>query len=1275
MLAPIIEEDRLVDLVENSGIQFLDKQFTLNLFIGNDKKRFGYGYALKKSAQEPLAPVCCDEDGRMFEPSCPETAVDPDDPRILSVDTRDTLTIYNGVWFPIPFFAENFLNKDGALNCDPSVAGPFNWARCRVVRIKDDENSNVNLYRAVFAFDTAVQDIQSSDYAAPTSDNVKSGTRYALSLSCGSELLRVRQSGIAWGREWAERVYSDAAVKNRSLKISKEALKDNLNDRIAEAHYLNMLALVTELCPPPEIRLIQRGSDSVEGSIGVSLVLDIGNSRSCGILMEDSSNGALKTARLCLRDLNAPENVYEEAFESRVEFSKANFDYDGRSTRSGRSDAFSWPSLVRTGCEAANLSSLRNGNEGMTGKISPKRYLWNERSSGNSKEWQFNPYSYQIPLIDRLSGKLLGYGQPEEGGPKREAFMSPVSNYINSKGDALFACDDPGNFHARYSGKSTMTFMLLEIFLQALVQINSPAYRFRTAFKDTPRTLKAVVLTTPPSMPDLEREIFRGCAYEALGILWKCLRYDHSAADEFNFIGIKTDPLVPEVVLDWDEAEAAQIVYLYNETQEIFGGNCCRYLKFLRRSDADGRFDERDRNSDGQSCHVARVASLDIGGGTTDMVVTDYSFPKNTQEEAATVKSREVLREGYKVAGDDLLREIIEKTVLSALQRHVDISMSDRGRNFGVKALSAVFGEKGVQDDGEQFSTSRQQATQQIFMKVGYRILSHLERLKQAPCGINDAVLSGCIEDFIKGEEQCSCSECALIHPVSYPLPEKTITKFVDDCFAPYLKDFSILKFELSVDLLALSSEIVAQRSCLASTLSTLAALFNLYRPDLLLLTGRVANVAGIREFFLSRCMIPSDRLVGLSSYSCGSWYPFASDGSAIGDTKTTVAMGAALAYMRRSSQAVRNFRFDLSMPTAASPVRYLGHMDSFSHVTAPFYRFATNNEFNLAKGERAFFDEDGDSMQSIERDNSGNADEAQSREDVHVLPDNLGYRQFSSPNHPASMLYSIEREEDLEELDALKRASQYTFFDAESVDALINDQSYLGDNERQLCLHAQQDFQQALAAIDKNDGFLKYCEKCRNDAHESALTQAKSELASSEPKGLLAALHRRRYEESVTARTLELEQQHEAEISRLIECKRQDMIDECTDNFKACIRNILADNYQRVRKECEAKYLEVKRLVDSSESFTLNLSLDQQENKRPPYPRLAKLWKELGKDKNVKLPKVFRLKLDHAFGSGKDYKAYVKLKLKTVNSGDENYWTDTGRIYSGMAFLGDIKR
>ena len=213
------------------------------------------------------------------------------------------------------------------------------------------------------------------------------------------------------------------------------------------------------------------------------------------------------------------------------------------------------------------------------------------------------------------------------------------------------------------------------------------------------------------------------------------------------------------------------------------------------------------------------------------------------------------------------------------------------------------------------------------------------------------------------------------------------------------------------------------------------------------------------------------------------------------------------------------------------------------------------------------------------------------------------------------------------------------------------------------------------MVASNHSDDFLKYCEKCRNDAHEAALLQAKSELVSSEPKGLLAALHRRRYEESVAKRTAELEEQKQTEVSRLIEEKHQEMVDACTDAFKSSIRNILADNYQRVRKDCEQKYLEVKRLVDSSESFTLNLSLDTQGNKHPPYPRLAKLWKELAKDKQVKLPKVFRLKLDHAFGGGRDYKAYVRLKLKTVNSGDENYWTDTGRIYSGMAFLGSIKR
>ncbi len=81
---------------------------------------------------------------------------------------------------------------------------------------------------------------------------------------------------------------------------------------------------------------------------------------------------------LKLRDLSAPEHVYTEPFESRVEFSQAFFGKDHCSVRSGRHDAFQWPTIARIGGEAGRLAARRKGSEGSTGLSSPKRYLWDE---------------------------------------------------------------------------------------------------------------------------------------------------------------------------------------------------------------------------------------------------------------------------------------------------------------------------------------------------------------------------------------------------------------------------------------------------------------------------------------------------------------------------------------------------------------------------------------------------------------------------------------------------------------------------------------------------------------------------------------------------------------------------------------------------------------------------------------------------------------------------------------------------------------------------------
>ena len=58
-------------------------------------------------------------------------------------------------------------------------------------------------------------------------------------------------------------------------------------------------------------------------AIDVDLVLDVGNSHTCGVLVEDhpeESNGLKQTYELQLRSLSEPHRVYNELFESRVEF-------------------------------------------------------------------------------------------------------------------------------------------------------------------------------------------------------------------------------------------------------------------------------------------------------------------------------------------------------------------------------------------------------------------------------------------------------------------------------------------------------------------------------------------------------------------------------------------------------------------------------------------------------------------------------------------------------------------------------------------------------------------------------------------------------------------------------------------------------------------------------------------------------------------------------------------------------------------------------------------
>src|SRR5262249_15209590 len=59
-----------------------------------------------------------------------------------------------------------------------------------------------------------------------------------------------------------------------------------------------------------------------------------------------------------------------------------------------------------------------------------------------------------------------------------------------------------------------------------------------------------------------------------------------------------------------------------------------------------------------------RIASVDVGGGTTDLMITTYYV----ENDRALVPSQN-FREGFRIAGEDLVREVIEQAILPAVAK------------------------------------------------------------------------------------------------------------------------------------------------------------------------------------------------------------------------------------------------------------------------------------------------------------------------------------------------------------------------------------------------------------------------------------------------------------------------------------------------------------------------------------------------------------------------------------------------------------------------------
>jgi hypothetical protein len=356
-----------------------------------------------------------------------------------------------------------------------------------------------------------------------------------------------------------------------------------------------------------------------------------------------------------------------------------------------------------------------------------------------------------------------------------------------------------------------------------------------------------------------------------------------------------------------------------------------------------------------------RIGTIDIGGGTTDLVVTDYVLLP-AEGNAVKIEPRQLFRDGFRLAGDDIVLETIKSQLLPAIES----ALAAAGATEIESLMSQLVGSENLKIEDQVL---RQQFTAQVLVPAALSLLHLYENydpVERAP------VRSMTIEELLQGRRP----------------QERTLAYFNKGArrsLAGGDAAFDVLKVPVSIDLDRLHAMFIGKDIDLNGPLSWLSEVVARYACDVLLLTGRPSRLPGVQELVRSLMPVSPDRVVPLHNYRAGAWYPFHRHGR-IQDPKTTAAVGAMLCVLaegRLPNFSLLSQKFDLK-----STMRYFGRLDGN----------------NLIQPEDVYFAD-------IDLDDPDY--QLPDRAIVISGPMRLGFRQLSTPYWTAAPLYSLSYRED----------------------------------------------------------------------------------------------------------------------------------------------------------------------------------------------------------------------------------------------------------------------
>jgi hypothetical protein len=811
---------------------------------------------------------------------------------------KKALKHFKKKWIPLPYFKDNSINKD--------VMYPTDW-----VRLYFDVDDQYSTIKLVIAIDTTLA----------KSETDKTGPQLSLNPEENIFKIHTNENNISnflfnndGNTSWIESYLGDAFYgKNDELRY-EQPIKQYVSN------YILLLKWLENLKETPEFQLF---TDEVR-KIPVDLVIDIGNSATCALLFENQNDDNFnfqKVKKIIIQDYSNPQVEYNQPFPMNLVFSESLFGNINKDKY--HNNKFTVPSFVRIGFEAENLINnsslnLNLGYELKTHNSSPKRYLWDINPA--EEEWEFYPTSNSANKIKKV-------------------YLSGISEQL--KIDGSLTDGEVFGSKSLFSRKSLMKFVFLELLIHAYVQINSYKFREDHGNLTIPRTLKRITISCPTAMIQYEQIALREAAEDACKLLNNYVKYYFDSNDnKFWFEIPEIIPSIKDIAKklpdledrkDWiyDEATSCQLVFIYSLLSKKLQGNNYVIDNYL--------FKNKDK---------LVVGSIDIGAGTTDVMINNYSL--NSANKSIDIKPDPLFYDSFKLAGDDLLKEIIQQVIIEGIiKTEADEGCTGVIENFakskGIENISdklnGFFG-KDSNNIGYKGKMMRKAFIHQVAIPVAIYYLNNANKDQ-------DEILT--FEQIIGKEYK-----------------NKELILYFEKHF-----EFNFLEIKWKISAHKISA---ITGSVFDSLIKQISLVLNQYGCDYIVLSGKPCSLNSMENLFSKYLAISPNNLINLNSYWIGKWFPFSDNRGFVEDPKTMVGVGAIIALMAGKMKKIN----DLKLDTELIKQKLIS--------TADYIVKSNQNKKEVI-------------MMPNKNENTVL---------VPALPYQFGYCKFISTNYPVSDLYSI---------------------------------------------------------------------------------------------------------------------------------------------------------------------------------------------------------------------------------------------------------------------------